>query len=72
MEAGSLMILINGEPFEHHTKRHLRIKMQSLQLDKEISTLIKLEIRGTLVNLPYFQKFLVSGQIDKLLVQDVA
>ena len=57
MEAGSLMIFINGELFESHTKRQLRIKMQSLQLDKEMNALTELKLQGTLVNLPFLVIF---------------
>ena len=62
MEAGKSMIFINGELFEYHTKRQLRIKMQSLQLDKEMNTLTELKMQGTLVNLPF---------LDYLLSQDI-
>ena len=62
MEAGSLMIFINEELFKYHTKRQLRIKMQSLQLGKEMNALTKLEMQGTLVNLPF---------LDYLLSQDI-
>ena len=44
MEAGSLMIFINGELFEDHTKWQLRFKMQSLQLDKEMNALTELKM----------------------------
>ena len=55
--------------------------MQCLQLDKEMNSLTELKMQGTLVNLPFlgfllsqdiFKKYLVSRQIDKLLVQDAA
>ena len=46
METGSLMIFISGELFEYHTKRQLRIEMQSLQLDKEMNALTELNARN--------------------------
>ena len=58
IEAGSLMIVINGELFEYHTKRQLHIKMQSLQLDKEMNALTELKMQGTLVNLPFLDYLL--------------
>ena len=62
MEAGSLIIFINGEFFEHHTMWQLPIKMQGLQLDKEMNALTELKMQGTLVNLPF---------LDYLLSQDI-
>ena len=62
MDAGSLMIFINGELFEYHTKRQLHIIFQSLLLDKEMNVLTELKMKGTPVNLPF---------LDYLLSQDI-
>ena len=64
IETGNLMIFINREFFEYHTKRQLRIKIQSLQLDKEMNALTELKMKGTLVNLP-FLNYLSSQDIFK-------
>ena len=70
MEAGSLMIFINEEFFEYHTKRQLRIKMQSLQLDKEVNVLTELKMQGTLVNLPFLDYLLSQGIFKNILFPD--
>ena len=58
MNAGNLNVVVNGEMLDFNTTGHLRIKMQDLQLNKEMEELMSLQMHGTLVNLSFIDYFL--------------
>ena len=58
MNAGNLNVVVNGEMLDFNTTGQLRIKMQDLQLNKEMEELMSLQMQRKLVNLSFIGYFL--------------